>query len=338
MPKRWIHRPPGSNWGDFGPDDQRGRLNLITPACVLAAVKEVTEGRTFCLSLPLDYPGGDYHALNRAPPDIRAIHRNCCYAYNLRPRSDQTDVWCDDLVTLATQGSTQWDALAHVGTVFDADGDGVPEIRFYNGYRGGTDIPFPAKEGPAAGRVGARALGIENMAESCVQGRGVMIDLFSRFGRRPEKVGYDALMRICEEDKIVIESGDMVCLHTGLANALLAMKKMPDTETLEMSHAALDSRDERLLRWIDESGMSVLIADNFAVEAVPARAVENAIVAEPLHELCIVKLGIHIGELWHLTPLNDWLKSRGRSRFLLTAPPLRLPGAVGSPVTPVATV
>ncbi|MBM4270444.1 MAG: hypothetical protein FJ144_28200 [Deltaproteobacteria bacterium] len=27
-----------------------------------------------------------------------------------------------------------------------------------------------------------------------------------------------------------------------------------------------------------------------------------------------------------------------RSRFLLTAPPLRLPGAVGSPATPIATV
>ena len=29
--KRWSVRPKGSNWGDFGPDDQIGRLNLITP-------------------------------------------------------------------------------------------------------------------------------------------------------------------------------------------------------------------------------------------------------------------------------------------------------------------
>ena len=45
-----------------------------------------------------------------------------------------------------------------------------------------------------------------------------------------------------------------------------------------------------------------------------------------------------LGELWHLTRLADWLRANNRSRFLLTAPPLRLPGAVGSPVTPVATV
>jgi len=42
--------------------------------------------------------------------------------------------------------------------------------------------------------------------------------------------------------------------------------------------------------------------------------------------------------LWYLAELNDWLAAHGRSRFLLTAPPLRLPGAVGSPATGVATV
>jgi len=47
---------------------------------------------------------------------------------------------------------------------------------------------------------------------------------------------------------------------------------------------------------------------------------------------------VNLGELWHLTPLAEWLRAHGRYRFLLTAPPLRLPGAVGSPVTPIATV
>src|SRR5439155_18181853 len=56
---RWKRRPPGSTWGDFGPDDQRGRLNLLTPKKVLEGIAEVKEGRAFCLSLPLDYPGGN---------------------------------------------------------------------------------------------------------------------------------------------------------------------------------------------------------------------------------------------------------------------------------------
>jgi hypothetical protein len=58
----------------------------------------------------------------------------------------------------------------------------------------------------------------------------------------------------------------------------------------------------------------------------------------PLHEHCLFKNGIHLGEMWYLTELAGWLRNHGRNRFLLTAPPLRLPGAVGSPATPVGTV
>ena len=40
---RWKRRPAGSTWGDWGPDDQLGRLNLLTPDKVLKGVAEVTE-------------------------------------------------------------------------------------------------------------------------------------------------------------------------------------------------------------------------------------------------------------------------------------------------------
>ena len=48
--------------------------------------------------------------------------------------------------------------------------------------------------------------------------------------------------------------------------------------------------------------------------------------------------GVYLGEIWLLSDLADWLRAHGRNRFLLTAPPLRLPGAVGSPANAVATV
>ena len=100
-------------------------------------------------------------------------------------------------------------------------------------------------------------------------------------------------------------------------------------------------RDEALLAWISESGLSALIADNYAVELLdaapsPSRSTPHAYL--PLHEHCLFKNGIHLGELWYLTELAGWLRAHGRSRFLLTAPPLRLPGAVGSPAAAVATV
>ena len=102
--------------------------------------------------------------------------------------------------------------------------------------------------------------------------------------------------------------------------------------------AALDGRDRKLLNWITDSGLCCLIADNYAVETHPARPGDGCCAQLPLHEHCLFKLGVNLGELWHLTPLADWLRANGRYRFLLTAPPLRLTGAVGSPATPVATV
>ena len=70
--KRWTKRPEGSNWGDFGDDDQCGRMNLITPEKVRQGIAEVHEGRSFCLSLPLDYPGGNLLNPARHPPQRRA--------------------------------------------------------------------------------------------------------------------------------------------------------------------------------------------------------------------------------------------------------------------------
>ena len=65
---------------------------------------------------------------------------------------------------------------------------------------------------------------------------------------------------------------------------------------------------------------------------------EPGAVQLPLHDLCLFRQGIYLGELWYLEELANWLAAHRRSAFLLTAPPLRLPGSVGSPVTPIATV
>ncbi len=201
---RWKRRPAGSTWGDWGPDDQLGRLNLLTPDKVLKAVAEVKEGRVFCLSIPLDYPGGTIVNPRRHPPKLTANQRNGMpyMAYPLNREDPRfVDVICDDIVEMTLQYSTQWDSLAHVGQLFDADGDGVPEIVFYNGYRAGEHIigPMDYRDGGAAPRgehVGATALGIENMAAHGVQGRGVMIDLEAHFGRGEKFVSYDELMHI----------------------------------------------------------------------------------------------------------------------------------------------
>ena len=337
--QRWTQRPEGATWGDFGFDDELGRLNLLTPRKVLEGVAEVRAGRSFCLSLPLDRPGGMVLSAVRRPPRLTPLSFRAGqsgFNYALRQEDPlRTDVFSDDEVSLATQYSTHWDGLAHCGATFDADGDGVPEDVFYNGFRADADLAGP----PGEDYRGARRLGVENMAARCVQGRAVMIDLGAHFGPSGRVVGHAELMTVIAADGIVIEPGDMVCLHTGFADRLLEMNGRPDRDLLVSTTSALDGRDEALQRWITESGVVALISDNYAVEALPARSLPNVpCAALPLHEHCLFRLGVYLGELWYLGELAAWLRAHGRTRFLLTAPPLRLPGAVAAPTTPVATV
>ena len=70
MTKRWKQRPDGSTWGDWGDDDELGRINLLTPEKVLQGVREVEAGISFCLSLPLDFPGGTALNQRRHPPSL----------------------------------------------------------------------------------------------------------------------------------------------------------------------------------------------------------------------------------------------------------------------------
>ncbi len=349
MARRWTRRPEGSNWGDFGPNDQRGRLNLLTPEKVRQGVAEVREGRAFCLSLPLDLPGGNTLSAARFPPELRpTFHEG-------RPRMNYpaalqnpafTDIMCDDAVVLHLQYSTQWDALAHMGALFDADGDGVAEAVYYNGYRAGEHVLGPVDyahgEAPHAGAMGAKALGIETMAQTCVQGRGVLVDLHRQCGQARAIVGYDTLMRAMEASGAQVETGDMLVLHTGFGDVVMEGKGRPDPEVLHNSCAVLDGTDGRLLDWITNSGIAVVATDNYAVERyhrpMSEAKVAGPCAAYPLHEHCLFKLGLPLGELWYTTALADWLRAHKRTRFLLTAPPLNLPGAVGSPATPVATV
>lgn len=342
--QRWTRRPEGSNWGDFGPDDQIGRLNLVTPQHRIKAAQEVREGLAFCLSLPLDCPRMQLNP-RRFPPELAFSMRGddpaANYPYGL-VFPGMKEVVNDDRATLSLQFSTQWDAFCHMGQMFDADGDGPEEITYYNGYRAHEHVcgPFDylkEREG-MDGPFGAFALGIERLAETGMQSRGVMIDLFAHVGLEKVPVGYDQLMRIIEADKVEVEPGDVLCFRTGFDRALLAHYS-GSGELDPHRCSGLDGFDERLLHWVDQSGAVALVSDNEAVEVTPDFARENAHgIRVPLHNLCLFKLGIPLGELFLLSDLADWLRAHGRSRFLFTAPPLRLPGAVGSPVTGVGTV
>ena len=342
---RWTHRPDGSNWGEFGPDDQLGRLNLITPERRRAAAAEVREGIAFCLSLPLDCPAVPINP-RRFPPEFSFSMRGEDPAFNYpygKLFDGVKDCVCDDRVQLTLQYSTQWDALCHMGFLYDAHGDGEERVTYYNGFRANDHVRGPkdylADDAALGGPYGARALGIENFAQAAIQARGVMVDFHAHVGLEAVGIGYDKLMRIFEADGVEIEPGDVLCMRTGFDRALLAQYADPSRPVDPHKVSGLDGFDDKLLQWIEDSGVAALVSDNEAVETMPdfKRTTEHGS-AVPLHNKCLFRLGIPLGELFLLSDLADWLRANNRCRFLFTAPPLRLPGAAGSPVTGVGTV
>jgi kynurenine formamidase len=339
MSRRWKARPQGSNWGEFGEDDQRGRMNLLTAGRRLRAMQEAKTGQVFCLSHPLDRPGGNVLNANRFEPVFHPVKRGHLVYFNLameevNPRF--TDVGSDEAVMLYTQYSTHWDGFPHKGSLFDADGDGRAEKVYYNGYQ----IVDQSGSGTQRG-LGAINLSVAGMAETGVQGRGVLIDLRHHLGDERVEVDYATLEKILKADSVQVEPGDIVCIHTGLGQLIKDAKGKLDPSIREAC-AVMSGYDGKLLEWIADTGLAAIACDNLAVERSSTLGIDPRAPHRgpqlPLHEHCLFKLGIHLGELWYLTELAAWLRENRRSRFLLTAPPLRLPGAAGSPVTPVATV
>lgn len=65
--------------------------------------------------------------------------------------------------------------------------------------------------------------------------------------------------------------GDMVCLHTGITDALLAIDRQPGLDTLHATGSGLGGWDQRLPNWITDLRLACLVADNPAVELVMSR-------------------------------------------------------------------
>lgn len=60
-------------------------------------------------------------------------------------------------------------------------------------------------------------------------------------------------------------------------------------------------------------------------------------VAMPVHQLCLVAMGVWILDNCDLESLAEAARRRGRWEFLISVSPLVVPGGTGSPLNPVAT-
>jgi kynurenine formamidase len=304
-----------TNWGRWGPDDELGTLNLITPGDVVAAARLIRDGKTFSLAIPLDEKGPQTGGFGRFNP-IHLMIRDGNSAVTgtvVRDFYGGNDRWIrgtDDILILPLQSGTQWDALSHI----------VFENRIFNGY--------PATD------VGSRGAIRNDIAKARdrVSGRGVLLDIPRRSGREwldPGEAIHAADLELCaREQGVRVGRGDIVLVRTGQIGRCRSEGSWGDYAGGPAPGLALDA-----VAWIHDREIAALATDTWGAEVLPN---ETPDVFQPLHIILIVHMGLLLGEIFDLEALAESCADDGRYEFFFSAPPLPITGAVGSPVNPIA--
>jgi kynurenine formamidase len=215
----------------------------------------------------------------------------------------------EDLLTMATQSATHWDALAH------ASYGGV----MYNGY--------PASSITEAG---AARCGIHRL--TTVVSRGVLLDVARAKGVDVLEPGYPImpadLDEACALAGVDIAPGDIVLVRTGQMVHLAPEHRDLVAYTWPSPGLTIETAE-----WFFDRDVAAVATDTLTFEVYPSQY-EDAYL--PVHLLHLVEMGLTQGQNWVLDPLADDCAADGRYTFLLDATPLPLTGGLGSPLNPVA--
>jgi kynurenine formamidase len=304
----------------FGPDDQLGTINLLTPERVAAAARLIQDGRRFSLDHPVN-------AFEPYPTGTRPATQHHVFANNDFHRDD----WLDSFYL---QSTSQIDALRHIGH---------PTHGFYNGLA------------VADNNATSTTLGIHNWAESGIAGRGVLLDV-KRFFEQ-EKREYDCettvvldtatIDAIASSQGVEWRGGDMLLLRTGWAGNYVAKSTEQRVEFNSRNKSPGLAQREATLRWLWDHEIALVASDTPAVEADPVLESDFRVPGERppekgvnhsgmLHRPLIALLGMAMGELWKLDELAADCAADGRYDFFLTCKPLNIVGGVGSPPNALA--
>lgn len=297
-----------NNWGRWGPDDQRGTLNLIDAAARLRAAAAVRTGTAYALGLPLSEEEGIQIGL--VPGRVNATRS--MVAVN-GPLSDDPE-WIsssEDVVTMALQCATHWDALAHVSY----------GGRMYNGH--------PAS---AVTEAGAGRCGIEQVGPLVT--RGLLLDVARARGEDPLPPGYGVtpadLDAACALGGLRPAPGDAVLVRTG---QMAYLRPPRSRDTLFAYAYPAPGLTMACAEWFQAHDVAAVATDTLALEVFPC---EDDDIYLPVHLLHLVEMGLTQGQNFVLDELAEACAADGAYDFLLDATPLPFTHALGSPVNPIA--
>ena len=282
----------------FGPDDQVGNLNYVTPEKTLAATKLVTKGKTYRLGIETNKDTPAYPPRTFAVTIVQPTQNA---GATLGPTKT---TYNDDIINGWAGVGTQLDGLGHIGI----------DNLYYN----------CNKSNDFAATDGLKKLGVEHVPP--VATRGVLLDMAAYFNTDIVKEG-TAFNRAEIEGAMKrqgiksIGKGDVVLFYTGWLKLL-----GKDNKRFSAAAPGLGRDGAKYLASLE---VAIIGADTWSFEAVPFE--KDAGVFE-VHQILIPMNGIHI-----LENVNTEEMVRDQAwEFLFTLGAARITGGVQSIVNPVA--
>lgn len=300
-----------SNWGRWGPDDELGVLNFITPDDIVNAAKLVRRGKVFALGLALDEKGPQRGLFGgRWNPLHQMLATGTDAVAGVQDETVRLR-YADDAINLPTQCASQWDALAHV---FLGD-------QMWNGY---PAILVDSR--------GAKKCGIENFRDKMV-GRGVLLDVARYKGVGWLADGYPITVADLEQTAakqgIEVRRGDFLIVRTGQMEERLRSGEWGGYAGGDAPGLAFETCD-----WIHAKEIAAICSDTWGIEVRPNETTDD--VNQPFHWVTIPAIGIVHGEIMFLQELADDCAADGIYEFFFSAPPLNITYGTGSPINPQA--
>lgn len=289
------------NWGRWGPDDERGTLNYITPAKVCRAASLVRSGRSVSMAIPINKVAG--------PDNPHPAVHYMVQGFDIGSDPDQA---CLDYLACECHGycHTHIDALCHFA---------------YKGmlYNGKATSSLTSR-GPSLLDITAYANGII--------GRGVLLDIPRLRGVKwlepGEAVTAEELEAAEKAQGVHLGKGDIFIFRTGHHRRRLDLGPWDpsyDGEGRAGIHA-------KVMTWLHERQVAAFFPDGDG-EAIPSN-VEG--INCPIQCLQIAAMGMAAADSLQFEEVVELCESEGRWEFMVVAAPLRLPGGTGSLFNPLA--
>lgn len=282
-----------------------GALANLTPDDVRAATGLVSHGIVIDVSVPLDAD-----LLPRGDP---AFHEPVARSDVMTPER-----W--SLLVASGNDAFHLDAIAgsiHQGTHIDGLVHVVNDGRVFGG-REATAV--------LTGR-GWTFAGIETVPP--IVTRGVLVDVLAARDDRPLLGSYEVTIADIEAalaaSGATLRPGDAVLLRTGKIRELTTA---PETFLDAQPGIGVDAAIH-----LADAGMTVFGSDTGGTEPQPVRDWSRTV-----HVELLTRRGIHLVEWLDLDPLATALAEHERTDFLFVALPLRITGATGSWVRPIAII